>query len=401
MLLPMAIFANGQKDSSGGVVKIEFFQRKREVVDLFDQIIQKFESENPGIKVEQIHVSDHDQVLASRLAANDVPDVLTHWPNKSDYVQSAMDGFFVDLTGDPITKNVVPAIIDQITLKNGKNYGVPISVNTQGIFYNKDLFDKNGLTVPKTWDELMTLAKKIKSMGGTPFLWPDGTDWTLEQQLRMLLNLDADGEKLMDDIQSGKVKTQDVPVLQKIAQEFFTLRGLGQENSLGTTYEQACQEFATGNSFMFWQGIWAIPNIMKANPDMNVRMFALPSYTGMETRVEYGVDLCLVVGNTGDEKKMAAAKKFVAFVATPEIAQLYADSDGSPSAIKGVVFKNKISKPLVDMVQAGKAFRNVRYRWAVGGTERSRTATQQLLVDKNVDKWLEELNYVFGQPDYK
>ena len=400
ILLPAALFAGGSQEE-GDIVEIEFFQRKREVVDLFDEIIAKFEAANPGIKVEQIHVSDHDQVLQSRLAANDVPDVLTHWPNKADYVQASTDGFYLDITGDSVADGALPGVIDSIKIDGGRNFAVPVSVNTQGIFYNKDLFAENNLSIPTTFDELIALCDKISAMGGQPFVFPDGTDWTLEQQLRMSLVLDMDGYKLMDDIQAGRIKTQDAPGLKKIAEKYLKLRAYAQPDTLGTSYEQACFEFATGKSFMFWQGIWAIPAIQKANPGISFSMFALPSYTVMDTRVEYGVDLALVIGNTGDAEKMEAAKKFVAFIASQETGQYYADVDGSPSALKGVEFSNEISKPLVDMVQAGKAFRNVRFRWPAGGTERSRRATQQYLVDNDLGAWLEELNYVFGHPDYK
>jgi raffinose/stachyose/melibiose transport system substrate-binding protein len=405
MLVPALVSAKGQKEGGETVsagdemVKIEFFQRKREVVDLFEQIIAEFEKAYPNIDVEQVHVSDHDQVLQSRLASNKVPDVLTHWPNQANYVEAAKAGFFLDLSKTDVCANVVPEVTKQISLKDGSNYAAQVSVNTQGIFFNKGLFEEKGYATPKTWAELISLCDTIVADGGQPFVWPDATDWTLEQQLRMLVNLEADGEKMMDQVQGG-TKTQDIPALKAIAEEIMILRQYGQGDSLGTTYEQACAEFATGNSYMFWQGIWAIPNIKKANPDMKVSMFALPSYTGQTTRVEYGEDLALVIGNTGNKAKMEAAKTFVKFVTQTEVAQIYGDKDGSPSTIKGVVFRNEISKPLVDMVQSGKAFRNIRYRWPAGGMERSRKATQQYLVDKDVDKWLEELNSVFGHPNY-
>ena len=405
MLMPMVVSAGGQSDSGSSedkVVEIEFFQRKREVVDLFDQIIAQFEAANPGIIVEQVHVADHDQVLASRLVANKVPDVLTHWPNKADYKESAKNGFFLDITESDISSNCVPAIVDQIRLSNGKNYAVPVSVNTQGVFYNKDMFAAKGYEPPETWAELITLCEAIKADGEVAFVWPDGTDFPFEHQFRSFLNLNSpDAEKMMDDIQAGKKKAEDYPFLRELAAMFFTLREYGQADNMGTSYEQAAAEFANGKAYMFAQGIWVIPTIQKANPDVNFSSYALPSITGQPTRVEYGVDLALVVGNTGDEARMAASQKFVKFIASKDIGQVYADADGSPSAIQGVEFRNEISKPLVDMVQAGQAFRNIRHRWVAGGPERSRTATQQLIVDGDVDSWLDELNYVFGHPDYK
>lgn len=401
VLMPAALFAGGEGDSSSDAVEIEFFQRKREVVDLFDSLIAEFEAENPGIKVEQIHVSDHDQVLASRLVANKVPDVLTHWPNKADYKESAKNGFFLDITDSDVSSECVPSIVDQIRLSNGRNYAVPISVNTQGVFYNKEMFAAKGYEIPQTWDELISLCDTIKADGEVAFIWPDGTDFPYEHQFRYFLNLNSpDAEGMMDEIQSGAKRTQDYPLLYQLADMMLLLREYGQDDNMGTSYEQAAADFANGKAYMFAQGIWVIPSIQKANPDLDFSSFALPSMTGQPTRVEYGVDLALVIGNTGDEEKMEASRTFVRFLASKAVAQEYADADGSPSAIQGVEFRNQISKPLVDMVQAGQAFRNIRHRWVAGGPERSRTATQQLIVSGDVDAWIEELNYVFGHPDY-
>lgn len=34
--------------------------------------------------------------------------------------------------------------------------------------YNKDIFSKLGLQIPKTWDEFMAVSKKIKDAGQLP-----------------------------------------------------------------------------------------------------------------------------------------------------------------------------------------------------------------------------------------
>ena len=89
LMLASGLWAAGTAEDSG-TVTIEFFQQKREVVDLFDELIADFEAKNPGIKVEQVHVADSGQVLMSRLASNDVPDLLTHWPNNTDYITASL-----------------------------------------------------------------------------------------------------------------------------------------------------------------------------------------------------------------------------------------------------------------------------------------------------------------------
>lgn len=57
-------------------IELEFFQNKREAVATFDKLIEKFESENPKIKIEQNHVPDAETVLKSRLARNRIPDIM-------------------------------------------------------------------------------------------------------------------------------------------------------------------------------------------------------------------------------------------------------------------------------------------------------------------------------------
>ena len=47
---------------------------------------------------------------------------------------------------------------------DGKMYTVPFSKSTEVLYYNKTFFDANGLTVPKTWDDMEALCKKIKEI---------------------------------------------------------------------------------------------------------------------------------------------------------------------------------------------------------------------------------------------
>lgn len=397
VLVTPLVFSGGQSESKEEVITLEFFQQKREVVDLFDTIIEQFEAENPGIKIEQVHIADAGQVLTSRLATNDVPDILTHWPNSVDYMQAAVEGYYLDLTEDSVADGALDDIISSITLDNGRNYAVPISINTQGVFYNVDLFEEYGLKIPETWEEFDSLLHSIQDMGMQPLVFGDKDGWTMGQQLRMLLALDMDGYALIDAVKAGKADAADSQELKDIANKFIYLRQFGQDDPLGTSYEQAIFEFANGNSFMFWQGIWAIPSIDKANPNLNYSMFALPAKTGRETRVEYGVDLALVIGNK-DEKTVEAARKFVDFVASERIGQLYADTDGSPSALKGVKFNSVVSAPVVEYVQEGRAFRNIRHKYAAGGNGRSNTAIQQFIIDNDMDQFLSEMNAVFGKP---
>jgi len=59
---------------------------------------------------------------------------------------------------------------------NGALYGVPQDSGPLAFFYRKDIFDKYGLTVPKTWDEYVADAKKLHEADATKFIGSDSGD---------------------------------------------------------------------------------------------------------------------------------------------------------------------------------------------------------------------------------
>ena len=70
---------------------------------------------------------------------------------------------------------------------DGLMYTLPFSKSTEVLYYNKTFFEANGLTVPKTWDEMEALCKKIKSIdpNSIPLGYDSSANWfiTMCEQL--------------------------------------------------------------------------------------------------------------------------------------------------------------------------------------------------------------------------
>lgn len=49
-----------------------------------------------------------------------------------------------------------------LTTLGGRTWALPLDASPQAFYYRKDLFDRAGLTPPKTWDEFRTAAQKLK-----------------------------------------------------------------------------------------------------------------------------------------------------------------------------------------------------------------------------------------------
>lgn len=65
------------------------------------------------------------------------------------------------VTTAQLEREYVPAVPGDVA-RNGKIYGLPLSVDTLAIYYNKDLLDRAGIAEPpKTWDEFQADVKKL------------------------------------------------------------------------------------------------------------------------------------------------------------------------------------------------------------------------------------------------
>ncbi|CAG7653105.1 ABC transporter substrate-binding protein [Paenibacillus allorhizosphaerae] len=145
----------------------------------FQQFGNLFMAKYPNIDVDVISTqgiygpnTDY-KVEFAKLIETEKPDVLL-FPSMDMYEQWAMDGklFAIDdvIKQDKFdVENILPAVTEYIKAKgNGKLYGLSPNFSSQALFYNKDLFEKHGVPLPKdqmSWAELIQLAKRFPTDG--------------------------------------------------------------------------------------------------------------------------------------------------------------------------------------------------------------------------------------------
>ncbi|TMF76811.1 MAG: ABC transporter substrate-binding protein [Chloroflexi bacterium] len=156
--------------------------------DRLRELITKFNSTHK-IQVTETFQGTYDQLyqkVVSAIQANTVPDLAqvsgppqtaAYWKaNVLTPVQQFVDspdGF----TAEQL-KDFVPALLDENTFSvTGKKTLVswPFSKSVALLYYNPDILQKAGVSVPKTWDELRSALKTVKAKtDATPFAWtPD------------------------------------------------------------------------------------------------------------------------------------------------------------------------------------------------------------------------------------
>ena len=129
-----------------------------------NQLKKDFEAKSPNITVD-VEVrpggTEGDNIVKTRLATGDMTDIFLY--NSGSLFQAINPvQNLVPLTDQPFMNDVIDSF-KTVVSANGDVYGAPIGAAMGGgVLYNIPIYEKLGLTPPKTWGEFMANSQKIK-----------------------------------------------------------------------------------------------------------------------------------------------------------------------------------------------------------------------------------------------
>ncbi len=289
---------------------------------------------NIDIEFNFVAVGQFDGTLETQLQAGEGPDIIPAG-EKETYIKA---GYLVDLTDQDFIKNYSKASLAAIA-HEGKVYGVPGISWYEGIFYNKEIFEANGIEIPKTFDEMMAIHKKLKDAGINPQAWGAKSWEPLAKSPLGLAIVDylqtEEGRSFDGLIRDGEGKFSGSK-LQGIFETWtqYMKDGYITTDMLQIDYDTALKEFATGKAAMWESGPWSVNAILETNPDLK---FDMMPFVGTKEGNEYligGPGVTYGVNANSDKKD--AAMEVIKLMATPEGQKaLCAGSPGSGSFYEG------------------------------------------------------------------
>ncbi|KQT01383.1 ABC transporter substrate-binding protein [Cellulomonas sp. Leaf395] len=327
--------------SDDGVTTLNFFQFKGEALEDFDEIIADFEAENPDIRVVQNQVADADTAIRTLLVKDKTPDVIT-LNASGNFGRLAQAGVFYDFSDEPVLDTINPAV--QEILADLGTYGDEVNGlgyvnNANGVIYNQEIFDAQGLEVPETWDELVAVCDALEAAGITPFYGTLADSWTGLPSFNALGAYPA-----MDDFfdkmrEQGEDTGPDSEVsFQKdfveAMDQQYELFGYMQDGYRGATYDDGNAAFANGEVAMLLQGIWALSPIKGINPDIQAGIFPYPAADDPADRVLVsGVDVVVTMGK--DSPRQEEALRFIDYLFEKDVIEEFAASQNMVPSVKG------------------------------------------------------------------
>jgi len=284
-----------------------------------------FMAGNPGIKISvttRPGGTDGDNLVKTRLSTGSMPDVFLY--NSGSLFQQISPARFLQPLPSTLTAKVKPTYYPQVSVNNAI-YGVPFGTAFGGgVLYNRPIFAKLKLSVPKTWAEFIADAQKIKASGVPPVIQTYGGTDTWTSQLLVLgdyHNVAAENPGFAAQYTVNKAKFATTPAALAGFEHLQQIHTLGLENRdyASATNVQGLKDVATGAGAMYPMLSAVVAAIQTNNPtDVdNVGFFAIPGATAATNGLTTWAPAGLYVPTSTKGAKLTAVEQFLAFVATP------------------------------------------------------------------------------------
>jgi N,N'-diacetylchitobiose transport system substrate-binding protein len=301
-----------------------------------------FQATNPGTKVNIQFVpwaQAHDK-FTTALAGGKVPDVAemgTTWtPEFAD------EGAFEQVS-KPAQGQYVSSLVDAATV-DGKLWGKPWYAGARGLIYRKDVLQKAGVAVPKTWDELLAASKAIKAK--VPGISPMGYTG-LTEHMYLPTIWQAGGQIAT---QNGENWTSALNSPQAVkAIQFYTdfyKEGLTPKASIGWEEPDAQEAFINGDIAMLVAGGWTYNSIIQTKPGMKSRVG-----TALEPAGPSGKDTAFAGGSHlvvfKESKDRDLANAFVDYMLKPvNLTKFTSEIGFLPGTVSGIKASGYLADPV-------------------------------------------------------
>ena len=223
---------------------------------------------------------------------------------------------------------------------NGKVWQAP--TNSQIIpfvFYNKDIFTKAGVEVPKTWADFQNAVTKLKAAGIKPIQMVGAADagWAAAFTLEGIVSADVLGNtpNWAQQRKAGTVKFADADMAAAFNKyKWLVDNGAFDKSDLGVNFADANSSFGDGKAAMYFMGSWYLQYDAIKNAKFQPGVFLFPRDDGKQV-VPFNVG-----GGTHIYAKSAHLQESIKFAEAVALSQSFMkvliESDGAFSMIKGM-----------------------------------------------------------------
>jgi raffinose/stachyose/melibiose transport system substrate-binding protein len=314
--------------SGGGAAEVRFHLSKPEAIPYFRELVADYNASQDEHRV----VLDTSSNLQAGFLRGNPPDLglLNYNMEMSRFMER---GALSDLSDMPEADRILPEVqdlVDQYATYPGRTSVLPYSVMAASVIYNVEIFEEQGLEVPRTWEELIAVCDQLQAAGITPFYATFKDPWTVAQGwFDYTVGGSIDVAGFFDEMNElGTEVGPDSPVSfeRTLIDPVDLMTQLSEDytnpDAASRGYGDGNLAFARGEAAMYMQGPWAFGEIAKTDPDLELGTFPLPMTDDPED-LEVRVNIDLAAWIPEASRNPEGARDFLTYLFQKDVMDAY------------------------------------------------------------------------------
>ena len=332
--------------------------------DVFTSLVNNFQKLYPYITVNYTlkEQQNYEEELLKAFADNKAPDifmVLGNWiPEYQDKIYPLDMEKDKDLNLKTIKEYYPEIIFQELVVKQKYLAGIPLSIDTLALFYNKDIFNHFNIALPpKTWEELISLIPTLRAIDENNNLTRpaialgtyNNVNWGTDILSALMMQFGSDIVDIENRLATFNHKSKSGNTFKSIGEEAleFYLQFAKPKNknyTWNSSFTNSVISFSKSKTAMIIGYSRAIDFIKKQNPQLNFGISNLPNFAHSLYQINYGTTINLVVSNRS--KNPRDGWLFLKYLTQNEVADKYFNLTKRPPARRDLI-ANYLNDPTV------------------------------------------------------
>jgi N-acetylglucosamine transport system substrate-binding protein len=358
----------GEKDVKGDI-EVQAFKGGYGI-DFYQSVAQDFDA----AKGTHTTVDGGPRVweqLRPRFISGDPPDLafpgwdMDHWALADEGQLMSLDAALDSkpYEGEGTWRDTFEPALLKMGQSNGKQFVLPYYFNVMGWWYDPGVFKRNGWTVPKTYEELLTLCDKIKAKGMAPITFQGKYPYYMVTGMLMPWARSVGGKEAVDAAQNMEPGAWKSDAFLKAATMIDELnkKGFFQKGAVALSHTESQQEFLQGKAAMIPCGTWLESEMKNVMPPGAQMAYMLPPVSsdgkGDPSAVLISIEPWMIPSAAKNPNGAVALYKYM--TSLPK-AKEFVERKGTLMAVKG----SDLANLPATLGEPAKVFRESKDVWA-------------------------------------
>ena len=318
---------------------------------VINSLINSFSQQHKNISIHytQKETASYYDDLIKSFANNKAPDIFILPGNWLPMFQAKINA--LDLNKDKdfnlrLLNETYPQIVQDDLVSNNSLLGIPLSIDTLALYYNKDIFDYYKIPLPpQTWEDILKLVPKLRktnpqgqiTRAAIALGTSDNINWSTDILSELMMKLSSsmvNKENIQITFDDSIIKgdTRLIPGVEALKEYTQFANPKSKYYTWGNTFPNAIYAFSQGKTAMFISYNLAQQVIKKETPDLRygITLFPFFGFENIGNQINYGRTMNVVVSNRS--KSQQAAWQFLKYLSSQGVSQYYFAQTKNPPA---------------------------------------------------------------------